>query len=133
MAPKRGKTTVIIEDPVMPGIIGFTPKELFLEINRKIDLLTEISQKKTDHTEFTHLETKVSDMERHGCDLAKDNKTKLVEVTHAVQDLTKDAVTTSALTEFQNKMNENKRTATMQWLAILASILIGGLNLYLRK
>lgn len=81
-------------------IIGFSSKELFLELNRKIDVLMELSHKKADKADVDGLENRVIVLER-------------------------DGAKTTAVDANRGKVEEMGRTIRMQWVGILVSILLG--------
>jgi hypothetical protein len=106
-------------------LIAFSSKELFLEINRKIDDLTKLSQSKVDSPDFDRLEMKVNEMQRLGSDTAQDairqigtTRKDLERLEGDVRQLEKDNVSGVAVTN----LNNLNRSTRLQWIGIVATM-----------
>ena len=113
------------EDIASDPIIKFRAKDLFMEINRKLDMLAELSHKKADKTDLDKLDEKVTDMQRRGSDGAQKALEEAELLKRRVDVLERDTATTLAVKDNQERLEDIGRQQRYQWLSILISVLMG--------
>lgn len=108
-------------------MVAFTAKELFFEINRKIDLLTESTNKKADKLELDALEVLLRTAEKETAPVRE-----LRAVTDRVTALEKNAASESAVADSNRRIEDNARTSRLQWIGLLVVGVLGATTLILQ-
>lgn len=108
-------------------IVAFTAKELFFEINRKIDLLTDSTNRKADKVELEALEVLLRAAEKDSASL---RDLRLLD--GRVGTLEKNAASESAVAESNRRIEENTKTGRLQWIGIIIVALLGATTLVLQ-
>lgn len=85
-------------------VIEFSSKELFLEINRKIDVLTEMSHSKADNSRVERLET---------------------EIREKLNRLEKETATAEAVRSNESRLEAFQKTSRQQWISIVVAFILG--------
>lgn len=98
--------------------VSFSSKELFLEINRKLDGLTVQLNTKVDKTEIERLELIVMDLQRKGGDAAQQALQLAQAARERVEALEKASATSSAVRENAERIEKEHKNSSWQWLAI---------------
>lgn len=120
------------------GTIGFSIKELLVEINRKIDDLSLSTRQKADRTQVDTLSGVVLEIQRKGSDVAQDalqqveqlkqsvaSYAEVNDVKNKVSKLERDAASEVAVKENNSKIEYQAKQTKWQWIAIGGTILVG--------
>lgn len=132
--------------------VTFSSKELFLEINRKLDSLGLQLNTKGDKADFDRLESVVMDLQRKGGDAAQQALRLSEEAVSKVQKLEKDAsdlvsklqketsdrvgklekeaASNSAVRDNTEQIEKEHTNSRWQWAAIIVTALLGLAQLF---
>lgn len=107
------------------ALIKFSAKELFFEINRKIDLLASKNETKADAQRVDTLANVVSDIQRKGSDVAQNAIRCCDSLENKVDILEKESASRTAVADNDRRIGEQEKATKYQWIAIIVSALIG--------
>lgn len=103
--------------------IGFTAKELFLEINRKLDDLTKITNLKVDRMDHEKLVGVVEELRRTGGDRAREAYERVQKVEDNLNELRTQTASSSAVNTALARIDDTEHATKLQWFGIA----IGGI------
>lgn len=117
-------TTRRSEEPA-GQVVEFTAKELFLEINRKLDGLSQQIGAKADKSDMDKLEHSVVELQRLGGDAAQQALTTVRELEKRVQTLESEKASNLAVKQNADSLEKEHKNSQWQWVTIIASIVLG--------
>jgi|ERR1700679_360278 len=117
------------------SLIGFTAKELFFEINRKLDLLSNKNDMKAEKQQVDTLATLVTEMQRRGSDPSQQSTKDIVALENRINIVERESATVTAVNANNRSIQEQDSTSRKQWIAIVITALgaIAGIVLHLLK
>lgn len=120
---KMEHTTKKVE--LVDPAVAFTSKELFLEVNRKIDDVLKVLNQKADRAEHDRVEQQVEAILRDGTPQSRKVELEVKEIEGQVRILHDQSATSAAVNETKQRIEDNAHDTKMQWLAIFFSFILG--------
>lgn len=105
-------------------VVPFTAKELFLEINRKLDGVVDQLSSKADKADMEKMEAQLSDLQRKGGDAAQEALRKAEDASVRLQKMEMSSASNSAVKANEDAIQHEMKNSRWQWFAITVSILL---------
>jgi DNA repair ATPase RecN len=109
-------------------VVKFTAKELFLEINRKLDGVSDQLSSKADKEDLEKMESQLSDLQRKGGDAAQEALRVAGDAQERLQKIERDAASNSAVKRNEDDIEHEKKNSRWQWFVITISVMLGIAN-----